>query len=417
MSYKYLLDSNKYYLLDSNNKYLQVYYYNPYVIGQDEYRHIVNNGNIIPIFKFYLLNEDETINTELTDYIVEDSGSLSIDYNNGVRRRMNVNLYLPERELPINPFGGIIWKGKKFKLELGIKTPAGEFLKPAGIFVLVEFSADDNNKSNIFTLSLVDKFGNLDGTTGGSISDSIEISRGSNIKDVIKSLLNDDRISGIPYDCKPAFFGSGFMNKTTPYTISKTSGSTIGEIIIELAGTLNYEVYYNEYGVLVFTDSSDSIMVNTESPIWEFQKDIDMSNIQMSSKPQEVYNIVVVEGGNINGSLMDAVAKNTNSKSPTNISIWEPKTYKVQDENISSENLAQKRAEYELFYKSLFQFDLTFNTLFLPHLDVNKIVTVSSDFLKLNNTKCLITGISIPISSKSQYVVTAKNIEEVAFNE
>ena len=118
MSYKYLLDSNKYYLLDSNNKYLQVYYYNPYVIGQDEYRHIVNNGNIIPIFKFYLLNEDETINTELTDYIVEDSGSLSIDYNNGVRRRMNVNLYLPERELPINPFGGIIWKGKKFKLQL-----------------------------------------------------------------------------------------------------------------------------------------------------------------------------------------------------------------------------------------------------------------------------------------------------------
>ena len=331
MSYKYLLDSNKYYLLDSNNKYLQVYYYNPYVIGQDEYRHIVNNGYIIPIFKFYLLNEDETVNTELTDYIVEDSGNLSIDYNNGIRRRMNVNLYLPERELPINPFGGIIWKGKKFKLELGIKTPAGEFLKPAGIFVLVEFSADDNNKSNIFTLSLVDKFGNLDGTTGGSISDSIEISRGSNIKDVIKSLLNDDRISGIPYDCKPAFFGSGFMNKTTPYTISKTSGSTIGEIIIELAGTLNYEVYYNEYGVLVFTDSSDSIMVNTESPIWEFQKDIDMSNIQMSSKPQEVYNIVVVEGGNINGSLMDAVAKNTNSKSPTNISIWEPKTYKVQD--------------------------------------------------------------------------------------
>lgn len=417
MAYKYLIDSSKYYLLDINNKYLQAYYYNPYTIDSSEYQHIVNNGCVSPIFKFYLLNEDETINKELTDYIIEDSGSLSIEYNNGIRRRLNISLYMPNSDLPISPFGGILWKGKKFKLELGMKTPAGEFLKPAGVFILVEFNSDDNYRSNTFTLSLVDKFGNLDGTTGGSITDTLEIPRGSNIRDVIRSLLSDERIKGIPYDCKSPFFGSGFINQTIPYTISKTSGSTIGEIIVELAKIISYEVYYNEYGILVFTDSDESMTVNTQSPIWEFNKDIDMSNIQMSSKPQDVYNIVVVEGGNINGSLMDAVAKNTNPKSPTNISVWEPKTYKIQDENISSENLAQKRAEYELFHKSLFQLDLTFNTLFLPHLDVNKVVSVNSDFLKLRNTKCLITSISIPISSKSQYVVTAKNIEEVAFNE
>jgi hypothetical protein len=140
---------------------------------------------------------------------------------------------------------------------------------------------------------------------------------------------------------------------------------------------------------------------------------MDISEIKVSVNPQDVYNIVVVEGANINGVLMDATAKNTNIKSPTNIAVWEPKTFRIHDENIPSFDLAQKRADYELFKKSLLQFDISFDTIFLPHLDVNQVVTITSDFLNFNKTRCLITNISIPLSYKSQYSITAKNIEEV----
>lgn len=406
---KYLRTSENEYLLDSLEKYLVFYAYNPYQIEDEEYFSIVNGMGVYPLFKFYLLNEDESVNQDLTKYLVANkSGNLTIDYNNGVRRRLNLSLYMPNQKFPNNNYNSILWKGKKFKLEIGLKTYRGEYIKPCGIFILNDFSTNDNYESNIFEIGLVDKFGGLNNEVGGGITEAIEIPRGSNIKKVIQSLVKQ-------YDTKPVIFDMNFNNQVTPYTISKSAGeNSVGEIIIELAQIVGFEVYYNEYGYMVFTNSQDAMMINHSPVMWDFIKDSNMNNISVSGNPQDVCNIVVVEGGNINGMVMDATVKNTNIKSPTNIYIWEPKVYRMQDENITSYDLAKKRAEYELFKRSLFQFDISFNTMFIPHLDVNQVVSISSEYLHFNRKKCLITSISIPISLNSQYNITVKNIEEVA---
>lgn len=420
MGYRLFLDRNNCYLTDGVYDFYVRYDEQSKVATSvyTEYYEALKSSSVRPIFKFYSLYPDETIREDLTQYLITE-GELSINYENGVRRKLSVSLFNEKDNWKITPISGFLWKGSKFKLYIGVQTSQHEYLFPAGVFILSDISSPHQYKKNIWSLELVDKFGGLDGSVGGSLIDGLYIPRGSNIYAMILQLLAAERIAGIPYDDKFIRFPNSLNQISTPYTINKSTNTddTVGDIIKDLSVILNSDVYYDEYGHMNFEESSENILVNEKPTVWRFSNDnVNFISPSFNTSFQEVYNIVKVEGGNINGAVMDYTASNTNPKSPTNITVFEPKPYKLTDENIASVELAQKRAEYELYKKSLIPLSVSFTTPLIPHLDVNNIIEIFDPQKQLLNSRYIINSISIPISYSCIMTINATNIEEVAFN-
>lgn len=408
MGYTLFRSSDEKYLIDSNQ--YRFFVKTPHLSSDidNDYYNSLKSNSIKPIFQLYYLYEDETIREDLSPYLI-DGGELSIVNQSGLRRKLSVEIKNEKAEWSPNPVYGFLWKGCKFKLYTGFKTAVAEYIRPAGVFVLSDFDVSGKYKEGVYSLRMVDKFGELDGTVGGSIIDGYCIARDSNIYDVICSLLgNNENI----------FFPSELKKETTPYTLSYAMGSseTKGSIIKTLAQMVNLDVYCDEYGNYIFEECSDSVVVNSKAPIWTFSKD-DLEYVEPTYKIdfQKVYNIVVVEGANLNGNIVTATAKNENAKSPTNISVFKETPLYITDENISSEDSAKKRAEYELYKNSLLPISVDFSSVLIPHLDVNQVVQINDDRFDFPYDRYLINSINIPISGTCKTTLNVTNIREAAY--
>lgn len=384
-------------------------------LSVEEIQELITNHSIEYVFYLYALHDDETIKKDLTPYLFED-GNLSINYSSGVRRRLSISLSDDFNWRP-SAVNGLLWKGAKFKLEIGIKTSPVEYICPAGVFILESFEMPHEHCNNQIKLEMVDKFGGLDGTVGGKIADSIYIPRGSNIINVVKELLRSEKMSGSPYDSLTPVFPAWAYSATTPYTITESSNSTIGSLIIKLLSLINLDAFYDEYGRICVEDMRENIVVYSMPSLWTFSdKESEYNYHSMKADFQSVENIVMVEGANINGDIVSTVVKNTNPKSPTNITVFEPTICKIVDENIYNLYGAQVRGEYELFKRSLMPISISFSTYSIPILSVNNVITIDDSYCGIKNAKFLINSIDISISGTSKMNMSISNLEEVAFD-
>lgn len=381
----------------------------------DEIKELVTDNSMKCTFYLYSLYDDETVKEDLSAYVL-DGGTLSINYNSGVRRNLSINIF-NEKNWVAHPFQGFLWKGAKFKLEVGIETSSVEYVYSAGVFILKDFEIPHQYIKNEIKLEMVDKFGGLDGTVGGKIIDGIYIPRGSNIIQVVKSLLKTERIDGVPFDVKTPIFPVWAYYETTPYSITESSDSTIGSLIIKLLLIINLDVFYDEHGRLCTEEMRENILVDSLPSLWTFNKEDNLySSHNFKTDFQAVENIVVVEGANINGDIISARVENDNPKSPTNVTIFEPTICKVVDENIASVSSALARAKYELFKRSLLPMAETFSTVLIPALNVNNAVTINDAHCGLVDARFLINSISIPVAGTTKMNLTVNNLEEVALN-
>lgn len=384
-------------------------------LSHDEMQDLANDDSIKYSFYLYALYDDETIKEDLSDFVIE-GGSLSINYNCGVRRTLSISIFNGKHWTP-NPISGFLWKGSKFKLEIGIKSTLVEYVYPAGVFILKDLEMPHKFTENQINLELVDKFGGLDGTVGGKIIDDIYIPRGSNIVEMVQSLLKSEKIGGNAYDIRTPLFPSHVYNATTPYTITESSDSTIGALIIKLMSIINLDVFYDENGRMCTEEMRENITVDSKPSMWTFSnEDRIFDTHTMKIDFQAVENVVVVEGANINGDIISARVENTNPKSPTNVTVFEPTICKVTDENIADVGSAYLRATYELFKRSLLNISQSFTTILIPFLDVNNVITINDSYCNLNNARFLITSINIPIAGTTKISITINNLEEVAFS-
>ena len=248
MRYINLIDNSGNKVLTNQNTNFLVKDLTPRIIKkcskEDLFNIIYNNFSLHIGFRLYTLYDDETVKEDISEYILE-GGSLSINYNCGIRRKLSISLS-NEKKWMVDPYGGFLWKGSKFRLEIIYKTTLAEYVFPAGVFILYDFRFSHKYQDNTISLEMVDKFGGLDGTVGGRIVDDIYIPRGSNIGKIINSLLSLKKIEGSMYDNKTPIFPSWIYESTTPYTITENSNSTIGNLIIKLLSIINLEVFYNE---------------------------------------------------------------------------------------------------------------------------------------------------------------------------
>lgn len=400
-----LIDSNGLKLLVKDNK----------VITYDMYKHIVKRPLTTPIFKLYALNYDETIREDISDYLLA-GGNLDINYNSGQRRTLSVKLRNNVNKFKFNPYGGL-WKGVKFRFDMGFHTEFGDYIKQCGVFLPSDPDIAMQNSNKCVNLNLVDKFAALDGTIGGRLSSVYTIPVGSNVYDVVHSLLSEERIELCPYDVKKIIMPRQCKSVNTPYTITKSAGDSIGSVLLDLATIINCQVYYNEYGNLVFESNEAELEYSAKSPVWHFtDTELSYSDLTLKVNFSKVENVVTVVGANINGDLMSCTLENTNPRSPSNTHLTEPTPVLIEDENISSNKLAYQRCEYELFKRSLLPISASFTAIFLPHLDVGRAVTITNEFLGYDRDRFLINSINYPISINCTPNINLSNISEVAFS-
>jgi len=377
----------------------------------------VKDKIIKPRFKISLLRQNESVQEEIIEDIIEDSGALSINYQQGQRRSLNFALNNINGKWNPDPNNNYLWIGSKFKLELGMEINNEFYWWKNGVFVIADPVVVRTGADKQTTLQCYDKFALLDGTLGGNIDGTYVIEVGTNIKQAIKDILMLDNGNGYPIDIMPVLFDSRYKDEVTAYTITKSPNSTLGEMIIELANMIACDVYYNENGNLVFQSGITDISSINKPNLWSFnQNELEYLNSNLTYNFAKVKNRVIVVGGNVNSTeIFSAISENKNAKSPTKIQKVGIKNLYIEDSNIYSNELAQDRADYELNKISIMQLTNAVQSTYMIHLDVNNCIEISDSFLNFKNTKFIIQSLNIPISNNSVIGIQCSNITELPF--
>lgn len=375
----------------------------------DDYINALKSTTIRPRIKIEFLYPDETVKEEITQDIKSDGGNLSINFQNGVRRSCNVSLINIDKKYIPSP--NTIWIKNKFRLWLGLEINGEDYFISQGIFVIRNPEVSSNFSEKLVNLTGIDKFALLDGQLGGDLDAIYQISVGTNIYAAIKSILV---LAG---DTKSPILDTKYISEVTPYTIRKEAGRNYGELLIELAGMLSTNIFYNENGHLVFEEGAIDIVDNVKSPIWEFTTDeFEYIGSTVTYQFEDIFNEVLVIGDNINGNIATGKATNTNLLSSTRTSLIGKRTKVIEDSIISTNSLALQRANYELKRLVMLQSKSVIKSTPMFHLDVNKVITLTDDYYNFNKDRFLIQSVNIPFSLGSQIDIDVVNAVELKFN-
>lgn len=388
------------------------------IIIPSVYQKAIKDSIIKPKFRLSLLSQNETVKEEIVNDIIDGSGSLAINYQQGQRRSLNFSLINIDGKWTPNANNNHLWIDTRFKLDLGIQINDDEiYWQSNGIFVVANPQSTHQGANKQIAIQCYDKFAMLDGTLGGNIDGTYTIPVGTNIKQAVKDILMLDNGNNYPMDIKPLIFDSKYATATTAYTITKTPDSTLGDIIIELANMISCDVYYNESGNLVFQSGIDDI-ANIRKPVLWSYKESELEYLQgdTSYDFSKVKNRVIVVSSNVNNnSTYSAVAENNNAKSPTRIKKIGTRNKYIEDNNIYSNQLAQDRADYELNKVSILQLTISAKSTYMIHLDVNNCIEITDTHYGYKNDRFIIQSLNIPLSIGSIIDIQCTNIADLPF--
>lgn len=379
------------------------------MITFDDYLKAIKSSTIKPRIKIEFLYPDETVKEEITEDISTNGGNLSINFQNGVRRSCNVSLINISKKYIPSP--NTIWIRNKFKLWLGLEINGEDYFIPQGVFVVRNPEISSNYSEKLMNLTGIDKFALLDGSLGGELDSIYQIPVGTNIYSVIKDILI---LAG---DTIPPLLDSKYKDEVSPYTLRKETGGTLGDILIELAGMLSANIYYNENGQFVFEEGSTDIIDNIKPSIWDFTtEEFEYLGSNVIYQFESIYNDVLVIGDNVDGNIATGRATNTNLLSPTRTQLIGKRTKVIEDNIIYSDDLALQRANYELKRLIMLQSKTVIKSTPIFHLEVNKVITLTDSYYDFDFTRFLIQSINIPFSLGSQIDIDVVNSVELNFS-
>lgn len=384
-----------------------------------QYIKIVKEQAIRPRFRLSLLYPDESFREDISEYLIQGSGSLQIQYAQGQRRSLNFTLNNESGVFTPNGINSKIWVNTKFQLDLGMEMANGDVVwNSAGIFVIGTPQITREDARKIIDIQCYDKFALLDGTLGGTLDATYEIDAGEKIYNIIVDTLLQDNGNGVPIDLKTIFFDPLLINESTVYTLSKSANESYGDMLIELANMIACDIYYNTNGNLVIQSGIKDISQVNKPTLWIF-KDTEYEYLSghINYDFTDVRNRVTVVGANVNsdGGLYIAVSENTNPRSQTRVDLIGIKNYYLEDSNIYTQTLAQDRADYELNKLSIVQQTVQISSAFMIHLDVNNCIAITDDFFNYFDNRFIIQSISIPLSIHSNMTIDCTNIATLPY--
>lgn len=393
-----------------------------YNLYNEDYIKIATKNNIHPKFKIQMLDEYENVIDEITGDISRDnSGSISNNYQQGVRRSVSLTFIDTEGKFLPDSNSNLIWANKKFKLFSGLlDTDTNEiFWFSEGVYYFSNVSSSRNGADKLTTVNGVDKFGKFGSELGyNQLESTYLIPAGTKIYDAIKGILNIDIGNGYPIDPIEPVLDPLYIDEVCPYDISKSPSSYLSEMLIELADIIGCDIYYDADGRLhVDSGTIDSSYSNKPS-IWDFSDVLpEYMNPSITTNFAEFINTVKVVGNNTNDKTYEYTAVNNNPESPTRVDLIGTKSTYIESASVYNTDRAKDYAEYKLNMFSILQLAVTFSCTFLPHLDVNKVITITDSYYKYEKQRFVIQSITLPLSYDGVMSISACNVASLPYYE
>lgn len=228
-------------------------------------------------------------------------------------------------------------------------------------------------------------------------------------------------------DSIPPFISPYFLTKTTtvnneevevwkcPYTAKVERGKTYADVLLEYATILCAHIYYDVNGRLVIEpmiDTADDITDTNKEVVWHYTVDEKtFLGLTQTYNFDKVYNDIIVLGNIANGYQFKARVQNRNIMSDTCVQKIGLKTKEpIEDNQYYSDEQCKELAMYYAKVDTILQKSGDINSTPLYHLDVNKLVSVSTPNNNMSKELFLITGFTMNSSGDMSINVTSVNI-------
>ena len=388
-------------------------YYGTYNFSILHLMELIKNNYVYPRWRIYVLFFDESINYEIPNEDIITGGSFNENYQDGQRKSLSFSLYNEDGKY--SPNINMFWANTRLRLDMGVELSNGETIwSQVGIFTVTNVQDSLNPSEKIVQITAKDKFSIFEEKTG-TLESTYEIPEGTDIEEVIKSILLKDIGDGDPFDSKPIIYHSSFKGKKTQATISKSAGESYGSILLELATQLSAEIFYNSQGNLTIIPTNETSLDVDKPLLFDFNDEHgEMGSLDFSFDMGSVVNRIVVIGASVNGRVVSATVSNDDAASPLCYQRIGYRTGSViNDSNITTENLARERAQYELRKQLILKSSTSITVLFNPLLSVNNLVAITSSHFNLSHEKFLIQSISYSLDYSGVMSITIANIRNL----
>lgn len=389
-------------------------------VFNSRYIDVAKRQTIYPKFKVEILDVFENVVYEATKDISKDnSGSISINYQQGVRRSVSLTFIDSDGYFANNFLNDGSWALKKFKLLIGLKDifTGDIYWFSQGIFYITNFNASRALSNKLVSLEGVDKFGIFGSETGyNQLEATYLIPKDTNIYAAIKDILRQDIGNGFSIDPKEPILDPYFINEVTPYDIKKSPGGYMSEILIELAYVLGASIFYDVNGHLNIVRGTLDASYSSYAPMWSFSDVLpEYMNPNLNLNVVGFVNAVRVVSANINDKIYEYTAENNNPSSPTRIGLIGRKIAYVETAMAYDEQRAKEYAEYKLNEMSILQSSISFNSTFLPHLDVDKVVDISDKYYKYDGKRFIVQSITMPLNTSDVMQISACDVATLPY--
>jgi len=388
-----------------------------------EYIDSIESSTIRPLFKVEIVDWTErNVISDISDDIIQDSGSIMNNYQQGVRRSISFQLINIEGKYTPSSDTGTLYFGTKFKIYMGIRSLNKEdiYWFTGGVFIITNATNLVKGSNKIVTVSAVDKFGIFGSELGNSqLSSEYQILSGTNIYDAIRDILQIDMQNGNIVDYIDPILDPNYKDEVMPYTLIKNKGTFLSDLLISLANILGCDIFYDSDGHLTIESGTEDITYSQKGVIYNFLVDTnEILEYSLDYDYSKVVNSITVVGTNVNDKIYTYTAQNNNLLSPTRIGyIGMREAETVESAMVSSSQRAEEYAKYLLNKESIMQTLLKFPTTFIPHLDVNRVITISNEDYEFFEERFIIQEITTPIGNGSQLKISCSNISELPYYE
>lgn len=330
-------------------------------------------------------------------------GSISIDATSDIRRTCNITLVVENSENILAP-GGKVWLDKFIKVYVGTDNPRNgneTVWNNMGLFLINNPESVYNATTNTITFEGLDLMAKLTGRRNGQLpAVTTVVPAESKVADVVKQTIT--QLGGFD---KYIIQDAGYE---IPYDIKKDMGSTIYDLLVEIRDLYSdWEMFFDVDGVFHWQQIPNGI---NEPVVLDFsqlkQKVIISETIDVDF--ENVKNHIIVYGRLLdNGEQVMATSTDTISSSPYNVDSIGQINYIVDDERIYNNDLAQQRADYELFLHARMNDSITLEIVPLYWLnDVNVKIAHTNKNVGIEG-EYLIKTLEIPLGVGNNMTITA----------
>ena len=172
--------------------------------------------------KIEWLNDDGSVAFDITEDAIQ-SGTLNVQYQSGIRATADILLDNWAQTYDIN--ADKIWFGQQIKIYKGLYLDDGSpYYIPKGVFYVSNPDQVYSPSQRTTHLSLVDKWGYLDGTLFGHLDGIYQLNIGDDLFVALREILQKDRGNGIPYDSMAPMLSSYYIGRKD--TVQRTKAVT-----------------------------------------------------------------------------------------------------------------------------------------------------------------------------------------------